>query len=144
MFMKLKLKDFSFLLFFFFMSFASVLGFSQFNEEGLGRNLIRLFVLLGTLFLVIDYLVLKRIRVSALLFILISSVLALLSVAETKGFGLLILLQMIMIAKDASMDSLLRYNTVSLAIAFLFVVLTSLIGITDYSFHEVIKNEGSL
>ena len=143
MFMKLKLKDFSFLLFFFFMSFASVLGFSQFNEEGLGRNLIRLFVLLGTLFLVIDYLVLKRIRVSALLFILISSVLALLSVAETKGFGLLILLQMIMIAKDASMDSLLRYNTVSLAIAFLFVVLTSLIGITDYSFHEVIKNEVS-
>lgn len=143
MFMKLKLKDFSFLLFFFFMSFASVLGFSQFNEEGLGRNLIRLFVLLGTLFLVIDYLVLKRIRVSALLFILISSVLALLSVAETKGFGLLILLQIIMIAKDASMDSLLRYNTVSLAIAFLFVVLTSLIGITDYSFHEVIKNEVS-
>lgn len=141
--MKFKLRDFSFLLFFFFMSFASVLGFSQFNEEGLGRNVIRLFVLLGTLFLIIDYLALKRIKVSSLLFIMISSVLALLSVAETKGFGLLILLQMVMIAKDASMDSLLKYNTISLAVAFLFVIFTSLIGITDYAFREVVKNEVS-
>lgn len=76
---KFKLKDFSFLMFFFFMSFASVLGFSQFNEEGTGRNIIRIFVLLGTLFLVIDYLALKRIKVSSLFFIMISSVLALLS-----------------------------------------------------------------
>lgn len=143
MIMKFRLKDFSFLLFFFFMSFASVLGFSQFNEEGLGRNIIRLFVLLGTLSLIIDYLALKRIKVSSLFFILISSALALFSVAATKGFGLLILLQMVMIAKDASMDSLLKYNTVTLAVAFLFIVLTSLVGITDYTFHEVVKNETS-
>lgn len=58
--MKFKLRNFSFLLFFLFMSFASVLGFSQFNEAGLGRTVIRFFVLLGTLFLIIDYLALKN------------------------------------------------------------------------------------
>ena len=68
---------------------------------------------------------------------------ALLSVTQTKSFGLLILLQMIMIAKDSSLDSLLKYNTVTLTIAFLFIIFTSLIGITDPSFHEVIKNEVS-
>lgn len=141
--MKFKLRNFSFLMFFLFMSFASVLGFSQFNEEGLGRIVIQLLVLLGTLFLIIDYLTLKKIRVSSLFFIIISSVLALLSVTQTKSFGLLILLQMIMIAKDSSLDSLLKYNTVTLTIAFLFIIFTSLIGITDFSFHEVIKNEVS-
>lgn len=35
--MKFKLRNFSILMFFLFMSFASVLGFSQFNAEGLGR-----------------------------------------------------------------------------------------------------------
>lgn len=141
--MKFKLRNFSFLMFFLFMSFASVLGFSQFNEEGLGRIVIQLLVLLGTLSLIIDYLTLKKIRVSSLFFIIISSVLALLSVTQTKSFGLLILLQMIMIAKDSSLDSLLKYNTVTLTIAFLFIIFTSLIGITDPSFHEVIKNEVS-
>lgn len=140
---KFKLRNFSFLMFFLFMSFASVLGFSQFNGEGLGRIVIQLLVLLGTLFLIIDYLTLKKIRASSLFFIIVSSVLALLSVTQTKSFGLLILLQMIMIAKDSSLDSLLKYNTVTLTIAFLFIIFTSLIGITDPSFHEVIKNEVS-
>lgn len=141
--MKFKLQNFSLLLFFFFMSFASVLGFSQFNEAGLGRNVIRLFVLLATVFLMIDYIILRKIKLSSLLFITVTFALAMASVAITKGFGLLILLQLVMIAKDTSMKSLLKYNTVTLLIAFLFVVFTSLVGITDASFHDVIKNEVS-
>lgn len=136
------LKNMTALIFFMALNFGCVFRFTQLAQNGANPWIARIFLLLTGISFVVYYLQVQKYTLKLLLFILIAIGYAVISYGFTHNWASLLVLMMILVTKELSVKTVLKYNTIALGIAFSLVVLSSFVGITDMGHFEGIKSTG--
>lgn len=131
-------KDFCSFSFFIIINLAILIQFSQLGDSASGKTIISGLLAVSLIPLIFQYFFIGTLRRKDLIFILFLVIVSILYFANLGNFTVLKIFLCVLATKGLTIKKVITYNTLTMAIVFLLIVLSSFIGITSIYYSGIL------